>query len=247
MKKINADIIANEKIGIGFYKIRVRSQYLAKNTKPGQFFEVRCCDGVTPLLRRPLSCHHIMKDHVEMLYEVLGPATEALSSRKPGEALDLIGPLGKGFDIESRGAVIVAGGIGVAPMLALAEKLKDAVVLIGGRRKSHVLCENDFKKLGHKVIIATDDGSKGHRGFVTELLQAELPDRRTIYACGPHAMLKVVAGIAARHRIDCQVSLEERMACGLGVCLGCPVKIKPDGYKMVCKDGPVFDSKIIGW
>ncbi|MDD5423421.1 MAG: dihydroorotate dehydrogenase electron transfer subunit, partial [Candidatus Omnitrophica bacterium] len=175
-----------------------------------------------------------------------------------GEYLNVIGPLGNGFDIcGTKPAILVAGGVGAAPLLALAEKLRaqniEVNVLIGASKKSHVLCEREFKKLGCKVSVSTDDGSAGRKGFVTDLLSILLTTYNlsltTIYACGPNAMLKEVARIAGKRGVPCQVSLEERMACGVGVCLGCPVKIKNSKfvYKMVCKDGPIFDAKEIAW
>jgi len=146
-------------------------------------------------------------------------------------------------------------------------KVKGVRVLLGAKTKDHILCEKEFKQLGCDIAIATDDGSKGYKGFVSELLKEALttndgstgppplePSRAqsrgqpltTIYACGPKPMLKEVAGLSARHKIPCQVLLEEYMACGIGVCLGCPVMTK-DGYKMVCKDGPVFEASEVIW
>lgn len=243
--------------------MRIESPYLTKNSKPGQFVEIKISDGIEPLLRRPLGVHRILKNGIDLLYAVVGKGTETLSKKKAGEEIDLIGPLGNGFDIaaSTKAAILVAGGIGVAPLLALAEHLgyrskgvgcrKKILVLIGACKKEHILCENDFKKLGCKVVIATDDGSKGHKGFVTDLLNtiptAYSLQPTTIYACGPAGMLKTVSKVAREKRIPCQVSLEERMACGVGVCLGCPVKVKSGEYKMVCKDGPVFDAEEIAW
>ena len=206
--------------------------------------------------------HRIKKNGIELLYEVVGKGTAMLSVRKPGESLDVLGPLGNGFDIVSaKTAIIVAGGIGVAPLLALAEewgkwqgtRVKGKlIVLIGARKKEHILCEKEFKKIGANVLIATENDSRGRKGFVTDLLEdvlapCPLPLATMIYACGPSGMLRAVARIAKANRIPCQISLEERMACGVGVCLGCPVKVTGGGYKMVCKDGPVFDAKEIAW
>ncbi len=293
MKQLKAKITENEKVTEGFYRMRLESAYLAGSAKPGQFVEVRCSDAVELLLRRPLGVHRISQSGIDLLYEVVGRGTEILARRKPGELLDIIGPLGNGFDLNrqtgkpaNRQTILVAGGIGVAPLLALAEKLlagspvnrlAGLTVLIGACKKEHILCEKEFKKMGAKVLVATEDGSKGYKGLITELLKKELSNRQTgkpanrqtiIYACGPVAMLKTVAKIAADGKIKCQVSLEERMACGVGVCLGCPVKVrrlaslpvdrlkpanrqtgKPANYmyKMVCKDGPVFDAKEIAW
>lgn len=258
MKNIIAKIIDNREVTKGFYKLSIKSAYLAGSTRPGQFFEVKCPDGAGAFLRRPLGAHRIGNDGVEMLYEVVGKGTAALSGAAAGQNLEIIGPLGNGFEImkgKGRNSILVAGGIGVAPLVALAESLKkfgNTTAIIGACKKSHVLCESEMKKAGAKVMVATEDGSKGIKGLVTDLLAEVLLDtydaqRATIYACGPAGMLKAVAGIASKCGVSCQVSMEEHMACGVGVCLGCPVKMKAGGYKMVCKDGPVFDAKEIAW
>ncbi len=260
MKKIKAGVIDNYRVSPGFYRMSVNSAYLGKNTVPGQFFEVKCPDGSGAFLRRPLGAHRINKYGVEMLYEVVGKGTAALSTMKKGQELDIIGPLGSGFtlppaDGKKREAILVGGGIGVAPLVALAEGLKRyarTTVIIGACKKTHVLCESDMKKAGAKVLVATEDGSMGAKGLVTGLLAKALKaahdTRKTaIYACGPVGMLKAVAGLAAEYGAPCQVSMEEHMACGVGVCLGCPVKMRTGGYKMVCKDGPVFDAGGIAW
>ena len=279
MRQIEAKILKNERVAPGFYRMRVESPYLARNSKPGQFVEVKCSDCLEPLLRRPLGVHRITRDGIEMLYEVVGKGTELLSRKRSGDMVDIIGPLGNGFVINQKTekpkngkTILIAGGAGVAPLLSLAESLAFSVeriayrgktkihVFIGACRKEHILCAKDFKKLGAKVYITTEDGSMGRKGFITSYLSDFLSAKRyplnaNIYACGPVGMLKAVAEIAKSHRIPCQVSLEERMACGIGVCLGCPVKVKTNHkplttnneYKMVCKDGPVFDAKEIIW
>lgn len=252
MKQIKVKILSNDRVNGSFYRLKLASGYLAKSAKPGQFIEILCAEGIDPLLRRPLGVHKTTKSGIEVLYEVVGRGTELLSRQKVGCRLDIIGPLGSGFNItESKSAILVAGGIGVAPLVALAEGLGEAHVIIGARTKSHVLCENEFKLAGCTVAVATEDGSKGFKGLATDLLKdaLKLSDYKVsaIYACGPAGMLKAVAKIAANHRVQCQVSLEERMACGVGVCLGCPVKVISGEYKMVCKDGPVFDAEDIAW
>lgn len=257
MKQLKVKILANDRVSNSFYRMKLASGYLAKAAKPGQFVEVRCTAGVDPLLRRPLGVHRIIKGGIEVLYEVVGKGTELLSEKRTGEELDIIGPLGNGFDLrctnyDVRTTILVAGGIGVAPLVSLAEELGDAHVIIGARTKSHVLCESEFKRAGCTVAIATEDGSKGRKGLATDLLKDFLRAtshelRTTIYACGPMGMLKAVARLAAAHGVRCQVSLEERMACGVGVCLGCPVKLRTGEYKMVCKDGPVFNAEDIEW
>jgi dihydroorotate dehydrogenase electron transfer subunit len=175
--------------------------------------------------------------------------------------------LGNGFDTrpttndQRPTTILTAGGMGVAPLLALAEELScrsgALKVLVGAKTKKDILCENDFRKLGAEISIATEDGSRGYKGLVTSVLQKLLTtnDYRlsTIYACGPNAMLKTVAALARKHSMPCQISFEEHMACGIGVCLGCPVRTRVKGqgsrdeYKMVCKDGPVFNSEEIVW
>jgi len=285
MKKIIAEIIENKQVAPRYYRMRIESAYLGRKAKPGQFVEIRCSGENEPLLRRPLGVHRIAKGGIEILYEVVGKGTELLAQKLRGETLDVIGPLGNGFGVRSqksevrsqksevRSQILVAGGVGVAPLLSLAEELafsfqlsaisKKIIVIIGAKTKSQILCEAEFKKLGCKVLVSTDDGSKGKRGLATDTLQDFLrytihDTRYTIYACGPTPMLKAVADIARTRHIPCQVSLEERMACGVGVCLGCPVKVRKTftryeirdmryEYKMVCKDGPVFDAKEIIW
>ncbi|MDP3729985.1 MAG: dihydroorotate dehydrogenase electron transfer subunit [Candidatus Omnitrophota bacterium] len=261
MKQLKVKIIENKRIARDFYRMRLASAYLAKNSKPGQFVEIRCSEGNEVLLRRPLGVHRISDGGIEVLYEVVGKGTELLSRKNTGEMLDVIGPLGNGFDTRAQEhkstshKILVAGGVGVAPLAALAEELKKkktrVTVIIGAKTGSHILCEKELKKSGCEVRITTEDGSKGRKGLVTDcltsLLQAPNSQPPALYACGPTAMLKAIAKIAAEKRIPCQVSMEERMACGVGVCLGCPVKMKSGGYKMACKDGPVFDAKEISW
>ncbi|MCX5678928.1 MAG: dihydroorotate dehydrogenase electron transfer subunit [Candidatus Omnitrophica bacterium] len=265
MRQLKAEILSNKKVGSGFYRMKLGENYLAKITRAGQFVEVRCSSGAETLLRRPLGVHRIWPDGIEMLYEVVGKGTALLSEKKAGEKLDMIGPLGNGFDTDlaSDINILVAGGIGVAPLTALAENLrarqnKKVHVMIGARTRSHIMCKEEFKSLGCSVKISTDDGSRGYKGFATELLinllatckpETYLPQFRRVmvYACGPMEMLRAVRAITLKRGIPCQVSLEERMACGVGVCLGCPVKMKTGGYKMVCKDGPVFNTEDLAW
>lgn len=268
MKQVTAQILEHTRITPHHCLMRLKAPSLGRAARPGQFVEVRCGDRIDPLLRRPLGIHRIERGGISMLYEVVGKGTEILAGMRPGLTLDVIGPLGNGFytgpRVQGPGSrVIVAGGIGAAPMVALAEALvkgagkkrRNAIVLLGARTKSHVVCEDVFRKLGCDVRVTTDDGSKGAKGLVTDPLGRLLSDaaRRlsAIYACGPTPMLQSVAALAKEHAIPCQVSLEEHMACGVGVCLGCPVKVRKDlvdtEYRMVCKDGPVFDAEQIVW
>ncbi len=244
------------------YHMVLEAPSVARAIKPGQFIHVRCSDSFEPLLRRPFSLHRKNGGRIEILYKVVGSGTEILSRRQSGEAVDVLGPLGNGFapklsTLNSQlSTILVAGGMGVAPLVALAQELSKKKtqklrVLIGACSKSRILCEEEFRALGAEVSISTEDGSKGAKGLITDrlnfLLSTLNSQLSTIYACGPNAMLKALSRIANAKRIPCQVSLEERMACGVGACLGCPVKVKAGEYKMVCKDGPVFDAEEIAW
>jgi dihydroorotate dehydrogenase electron transfer subunit len=257
MLQLKAKIIQNKKIKGNYFHAIFLVPVIAKAACPGQFVNIKVSEALEPLLRRPLSIHRIrvqrreFREQIEILYEVVGKGTQILSQRKPGEYLDVIGPLGKGFDLHrqtgkqaNRQTIIVAGGMGVAPLLFLAEKLKSqATVLIGTKTKNQILCEKEFKDLGCIVKIATDDGSRGFKGKVTELLKYLLRTKnyelRTIYACGPRPMLKEISRISREYNIPAQICLEEHMACGIGACLGCAVKTR-EGYQRVCKEGPVF-------
>ena len=202
-------------------------------------------------------------DSIEILYEVVGPGTEILAKKKPGEHLDVIGPLGSGFDYQlprypvTQWPVLVAGGMGVAPLVFLAQKFStissklETLALVGGRTREKVLCLNEFRKTGCAVKVSTDDGSSGTKGRVTNLLENALrkiddPECVMVYACGPKPMLKGVATIVKKFGIPAQLSLESHMACGIGACLGCVVDTI-EGYKRVCKEGPVFSAHELTW
>ena len=256
--QLEAKILLQTRIKDNYWYCELNAPQVAKHALPGQFINIRVSDNLDPLLRRPISICGVSKTKIKIFYEAVGKATEILAQKKKGELLDIIGPLGKGFDyqhlIKSKRAknILLAGGMGVAPLVFLAEKLKlnKPLVLIGAKTKNLLLCEKEFKALGCEVSIATDDGSCGFKGKVTDLLKHLLStidgQLSTVYSCGPHLMLKAVGQIARDHKINAQLSLEEHMACGIGACLGCVVATK-DGYKTVCKDGPVFSSEELIW
>jgi len=198
------------------------------------------------------------------LYKVVGKGTTFLSQRKKGEEIDLIGPLGKGFEIkdlkpQSR-VILVAGGMGVAPLIFLGEKLAKLKIkneklkiniFIGAKNSREILCQEEFEQLGAEVEIATEDGSLGYQGLVSDLLKSKLSTMdygpsTFLYACGPKAMLKEVAFISQKYKIPGQVSLEQFMGCGIGACHCCVVRTK-QGYQRVCKEGPVFSADQILW
>jgi dihydroorotate dehydrogenase electron transfer subunit len=251
--QVASKIIRNLKIRGNYYKLIINAAAIAKIAQPGQFVNVKVSPGTEPLLRRPLGIHSVSAANLEMLYEVVGPGTRLLAQRKTGEYLDVLGPLGHGFDYLASTAhsILVAGGMGVAPLFFLAKRMKKALVLIGAKTKTQILCAQEFKKLGCAVRVATDDGSVGFKGKVTQLLSDILrrtkdEGRRTIYACGPRPMLRVISRLSREYQIPAQISLEEHLACGIGACLGCALKTKA-GYQRVCQEGPVFDARQIIW
>ncbi|MDD2927486.1 MAG: dihydroorotate dehydrogenase electron transfer subunit [Candidatus Omnitrophica bacterium] len=256
--QLKAKILAQTRIKDNYWRCELSAPQIAKNALAGQFINIRVNDGLDPLLRRPLSIHGARGSKIKIFYKVVGKATEILAQKKVGEMLDILGPLGSGFTYPQPAArrspppILVAGGMGVAPLIFLAEKLRGVktTVLIGAKTKGQLLCAWEFKKSGCAVKIATDDGSSGFKGRVSDLLKnllsASGPSSQPIYACGPKPMLRAVADIANVCGIPAQLSLEEHMSCGIGACLGCVVRTK-DGLKRVCKEGPVFLAKDLIW
>jgi len=256
-------ILEHQQIAPQHYKLALSSTYISSNAQPGQFVQVRISPEFDPLLRRPLSIHRISAEHkkFELLYDVVGKGTELLAKTSVGTELDVLGPLGKGFTIApTEVAILVGGGMGIAPLVFLADHLKHehkkraVYALIGAKNKERLLMENELKSLVNEVVVSTDDGSYGQHGFVSDVLLNLLDNvvvdshypQTTIYACGPKTMLHAIADIAFQRQIACQVSMEQKMACGIGTCLGCVIKTRA-GYQKVCTDGPVFDAKEILW
>jgi len=228
---------------------------------PGQFVMVRTREGTDPLWRRPLGVHDFRRIRgaavLSLLFQVVGPTTRDLSGLAPGATLDLLGPHGRGFRLEAAEQWLVSGGRGVAPLFYAARILRRGGVpcraFLGGRSAGHILRERELVRLGCRVEVATDDGSRGRSGLVTDLLDralARLSERRRagvmLLACGPHGMLKAVAGIAAARGVAAQVSVDPLMACGRGLCLGCTVAGR-EGYRLACQHGPVFDVRELSW
>ncbi len=253
-------VVGNRHVSGNNYKITLAGPGIAATAQPGQFVMVRPDDGLKPFLPRPFSIHRVDQQNRELalLYKVVGHGTRRLSELVPGNRLNVVGPLGKGFYIDQALEKIdlIAGGIGVAPLVFLADVLAarglsaDRVrVFIGGAAADDVLCQDVFTDMEMVVKTATDDGSVGFHGFVTEPFEKALKDRRPdmVFACGPPAMLRTVARIAAAENIPCQVSVESMMACGMGACLGCAIKTNTNtiNYKHVCRDGPVFLSTVL--
>jgi dihydroorotate dehydrogenase electron transfer subunit len=261
IKHERVEILSNIQVGAGFFRIRLSCHRQYTRAVPGQFVMVRIGDRIEPLLPRPFSIHRLIIEKgfataIELLYKVVGKGTYQLSLKQPGDFVDLTGPLGNGFIIPARllNVYIVAGGIGVAPMVFLLAFLQEQKidlagvrVFLGAKSKADILCQKEFLSLGVRVHTTTDDGSFGDRCLITDPLERAVAENQPdiIYACGPMEMLTCVAGIADKHRASCQVSIETMMACGMGACLGCAVASRnhPDTYLHACRDGPVFDTR----
>jgi len=248
-------VLTNEHVSDDTLEMVVKSPQIANIAKPGQFIMVSCAKtGSTPLLRRPISIHDINGISFSLLYKVAGVGTKIMSEMSSGDAVSMLGPLGQGFKIgETSYHCLVGGGIGIAPLLYLARMIRQSapdsniIILEGARTSQELLIVDKFRHLG-KMLVSTDDGSEGHHGFVTEILDRLSNEDMTVYTCGPIPMMKGVAAIAKNHNWVCQVSMETHMACGMGACLGCsfPRAGNHEGvekYVHVCKDGPVFDAE----
>ena len=231
------------------YDFRLKNAALAAITQPGQFVQVLV---PSKTLRRPISVCDVKGDTIRLVFEIRGEGTALLAQMKVGDTINIIAPLGHGFTLDpAKKMVFIGGGIGVPPMLYSAGQCgENAVVINGFRNKDAVILEEDFRKVVGQLIITTDDGSYGIHGFVTQPLAEMIQSADKICACGPMPMLKNIAKMAQEYHVPCEVSLEQRMACGVGACLGCAVAVKEDGrviYKHVCKDGPVFSSEAVAW
>lgn len=244
-------IIERKKIAEDIFSYVISCPDAVKAAKAGQFVHIKA-EGFT--LRRPISICEINKEKgtLRIVFEVRGKGTDTLSQLKEGDKMDVIAPLGNGFTIkelsDNKNVIVVGGGIGVPPMLGLSAEYKSVKAIIGFRNRDKVILEEDFKRIGADVTVCTDDGSYGESGLVTIPLERELQKGNTamIYACGPTPMLKAVKAAAEKYNIPCELSLEQRMACGVGACVGCACNIRRDGKDLVlrvCKDGPVFKAE----
>lgn len=259
-KQLTDTIIMTEMAAQDIYKIRLKSGYISANAIPGQFVNIKCCEGAQALLRRPFCiCSADGKNgSYDIMFQKKGTGTNLLTQKKPGDTLDVLGPLGNGFDMDPgyKRIAVIGGGIGVFPLLFLLSESKADVkrVYLGFRTARSVVLEDEFRRESTSLEIATDDGSYGTGGFITDLFERDLLSGHfgrfdMVYACGPVPMLKKAAEAANATGTNCQLSLEQRMGCGFGTCLVCACKTRSDDggwqYSRVCSDGPVFDSKVI--
>ncbi|SJZ42071.1 dihydroorotate dehydrogenase electron transfer subunit [Cetobacterium ceti] len=248
----NNEIIENKYVGDRYYLMKVKSNKSWEKSKAGQFFMLKNKNEML-ILRRPISLHNVDRENqiLEFYYEVKGKGTVEFSNMKVGETINIQGPLGNGFttDVENKTVVVIGGGMGIAPTKLLINELKEknkVIFIGGGRDKGAVKILENLDLDGVKVIVTTDDGSEGIKGNVVTALKEVLQNEKIdlIQTCGPQGMMEAIGKVALENNIECELSLEERMACGVKACVGCSIKTL-DGMKRVCHDGPVFDGKII--
>lgn len=249
------EIVSKTRMGDAIYMVlEVGDMVRTSFTTPGQFVHIKCGDGL--LLRRPISVCSCQEDEPEdtlaVAFEVRGEGTAWLAQREEGDTLDVLGLLGNGFQMDREGRyLLVGGGIGVPPMRGCAQYTDGtSTAILGFRSKDKAILLDCFRDECVNVQIATDDGSLGYHGFVDELVRQELSQDWTydaVLACGPKPMLKSVAKVAAEFGVPCQVSMEERMGCGVGACLVCATPMMDGTVKHVCKDGPVFNAREVDW
>jgi len=253
-----ATVIRVEQFSEKNYRLTLDSPDIAGSAKAGQFVMIRAGVGKDPLLRRPFSIHQTSTSgRIQIYFKVVGRGTDVLSRVKIGEILSVFGPLGQGFSINKNSPVlIVGGGIGIAPMLFLAKSIcrlksdcsNDQIILAGREKVEVEPLVKDFREFGLKLLTATDDGSYGYHGLVTDLLASlEFGDGYMVYTCGPEMMMSGVYEICKARSADCQVSVESVMACGMGACLGCNRLTRKGTYAHVCLNGPVFNAGELIW
>lgn len=237
-------LISNDQIADGIFDMRLEYGQDDLPVSCGQFAHVYV-PGKS--LRRPISVCDCSGGELRLVYQVKGEGTRIMSQMKPGVFVDVLVPLGNGFDIKKgRRYCLIGGGIGVPPMLYTAKQCENPIAVTGFRDKSLVILQDDFVSAGAETVLVTDNGTAGTKGFVTDVLKERINDFDEVCACGPTPMLKAVAEICRAEGKPCQISLEERMACGIGACLVCAVKVRKDGEEImqhVCKNGPVFNAE----
>ncbi len=258
---IKSKIITNEKIAKDIYLLRFESRHIAENACPGQFINVKIPQDNALILRRPFSIYNVEKNIVSIIYMVVGQGTKSLSETREGAVVNVLGPLGSGFEIHKKhtNAILVGGGCGTPPLYFLARQLVDLGLnvypFLGYGERDKIFLDREMFNLTHRVFVSTDDASHElsnlctHHGTIIDLLKTFYNENTDmfsventiIYSCGPAPLLSAVKKFANEKGFRAQISMEEYMGCGFGVCLGCAVKTTDGAFKYVCKDGPVFD------
>ncbi|MBN2073016.1 MAG: dihydroorotate dehydrogenase electron transfer subunit [Actinobacteria bacterium] len=257
MKLLNSEILSNQQYGPGIFKMELFSPYIVRNVMAGQFVNIRCApnDGTDPLLRRPFSVFDIEErfNVFSVLYMVKGKGTGYMSSLRKGDTVDLAGPMGSGIDLNtgSKDILLIGGGMGIAPLNLIAKMAlargKNVFIMAGFRDSSLLRWERDLVRMEVKYRIFSEDGKWGEKGLVSEYIFEgdRFYKKHEIYVCGPVEMLKIIQEKLGRYQISATALLEEKMACGIGVCMGCVVKIRGKNgsfsYKRVCREGPAFE------
>ncbi|MCD8324189.1 MAG: dihydroorotate dehydrogenase electron transfer subunit [Clostridiales bacterium] len=243
-----AVILSQEQIAPDIYSLWIQAEQIAAAAHPGQFLSLYCDDN-SRLLPRPISICEIDRGRsaIRMVYRIAGKGTAEFSAKQKGDTIRVIGPLGNGYTLKKKKAFLIGGGIGIPPMLELAKQLDCEKQIILGYRDSHLFLMEEFQRQG-KVYIATEDGSVGTKGNVLDAVREKGLSADIIYACGPTPMLRALKEYAKETGAECYISLEERMACGIGACLACVCQsTEVDGHsnvhnKRICKEGPVFEA-----
>jgi len=249
MKENKTRIVLNEPMGLLAYRLRFEVDW--DSYDPGQFVMVRVPGGEV-FLRRPFGIADLRDGWAEVCYKVVGRGTKSLTRAAVGTEMGVTGPCGKGFEIpgSDKTAVLIAGGYGIGPLIGLCRKLSgERVIYYGAKSSDHFLYLDELEALGVRTVLATDDGSRGEKGVITKFLERDLGGIKgaALLACGPHGMLAAVAKLGIKKKIPTQVSTEEYMACGIGVCMGCVCKDRDGNFVRTCKDGPIFDAKELKW
>jgi dihydroorotate dehydrogenase electron transfer subunit len=272
MLEQTVQIVSNERDTDSYFRLVLSAPQIAPLVQPGQFAHVRVTPLKDALLRRPFSIFQVAGDTFSILYKTVGKGTETLSRMRASEELSVIAPLGHGFTVPKAGGetpLLVAGGYGMAAMYLLAQRSpQKGIVFVGGRKRVDILCEKEFAGLGWDVRVTTEDGSHGEKGLVTQPLLAEIKNQKSeirnykLFACGPTGMLKAVGKIAEDFNVPAELSMDEHMCCGVGVCLTCVIPVKTDAgpgragahpgeggweYQRTCTEGPVFDARQVVW
>lgn len=238
-------VVENSELCQNIFEIVVECPEVAQEAKPGQFLHIKTNKSSDPLLRRPISISRIIRDkgYISLVYQLIGRGTKEMGALKPGEEIDIMGPFGNGFPLfAGKKCALVGGGMGVAPLLELAYNLNDCDAYLGFRCSTFKL--EEYQSACKEIHISTEDGSMGSKGYVTDILKY-IDKYEIVYTCGPKPMMRKVKELCESKSVQCFVSVEERMGCGIGACLVCACKIKEGDswhYKKACTDGPVFEA-----